>query len=284
LGDWRYRISDDGGRSWPNPPRSVVDLDAQPQDADHSACAGSYNTTAVSADGNRLHVAFIWKVEEPVFNRRYNCFLGDHTQRYNLYYLVVDLLSGSAFDIHGRKVALPLRKRIADDQCIVWDTDERVAAVGPSIGLDDEDRPHLLLPVSDKTPHAGSFYHVSFAKGTWRKTPITETLHPFNSGHLEMDDRGVLQSYLIVGSGKQIVEEGMDEYGWGLRVEQWESRDDGASWMLRRDISPVDGQRYQSIQFVSEDMKSTMQDLVMFYGWSDTDGPGTAYLWDGRQR
>ncbi len=283
LGRWQYRISDDGGRSWPQPPRTVVDLDAQPQDAPHAACAGSYNTTAVSADGKRLHVAFFCKVEEPVFNRRYDRFLDDHTQRYNLYNLVIDLASGSALNIHGRVLELPLRKKSADDQCLVWDTDERVAAVGPSIVLDGEDRPHFLLPVSDKTPHESRFHHVSFDHGTWQKTPITETLHPFNAGYLEIDDQGVLKAYLIAGSGHEIVEEGMDEYGWGQRVEQWESRDGGNHWILRRNLSPVDHQRYQSIQFVSRDMRTAVRDLILFYGWSDRNGPGTAYLWDGRR-
>lgn len=283
LGRWQYRISDDGGRTWPRPPRTVVDLDAQPQDAEHAAYAGSYNTTAVSADGQRLHVAFIWKVEEPVFNRRYNRVLGDHTQRYNLYYLWVDLPSGRAFTIQGREIELPVRKKIADEQCIVWDTDERVAAVGPSIALDEKDRPHFLLPVSDKTPHAGRFYHVCYENGTWRKTPITETLHPFNTGQLRID-QGVLSAFLIAGGGHTIIEEGMDTYGWGQRVEQWESRDRGRNWILRHNLTPTAGQKYQSIQFVSKRMKSTMRDVVLFYGWSDRNGPGTAYLWDARQK
>ena len=211
-------MSGDGGRSWNEPPRPIVDLNAEPQDGEHAAYAGSYNTTAVSADGRRLHVAFIWKVEDPVFNRRYKRVLDDHTQRYNLYYLWVDLPSGQAFNIQGREVKLPIRKKIADDLCLVWDTDERVAAVGPSIALDVKDHLHFLLPVSDKTPHTGRFYFVCFENGVWRKTPITETLHPFNASHLEMN-HGVLRAYLITGGGETIVEKGMDEYGWGQRVE-----------------------------------------------------------------
>ena len=281
LGWWQYRVSGDGGRSWNEPPRPVVDLNAEPQDGEHAPYAGSYNTTAVSADGKRLHVAFIWKVEDPVFNRRYNRVLDDHTQRYNLYYLAVDLPSGKAFNIQGREVKLPIRKKTADKQCLVWDTDERVAAVGPSIALDTKDRPHFLLPVSDKTPHAGRFHFVCFENGAWRKTPITETLHPFNASHLEMNN-GVLRAFLIAGGGETIVEKGMDEYGWGRRVEQWESRDRGKSWALRRNLTPAASRKFQSIQFISKGMKSAMRDVVLFYGWNDRDGTGTAYLWDAR--
>jgi hypothetical protein len=51
----------------------------------------------------------------------------------------------------------------------------------------------------------------------------------------------------------------------------------------RGDLSPTEHQRHQSIQFISQDMKAAAEDLVLFYGWSDTNGPGTAYLWDGRR-
>lgn len=283
LGHWQYRVSNDGGRNWNTPPQPVVDLNAAPQEGKHAAHAGSYNTTAVSTDGKRLHVAFIWKVEDPVFNRRYNRILGDHEQRYNLYYLWIDLESGQAFNVQGDEINLPIRKKVADEQCLVWDTQERVAAVGPSIALDAKDRPHLLLPVSDKTPHTGSFHLVCYENGAWRKTPITETLHPFNASHLEIEN-GVLRAFMITGSGESIIEKEMDEYGWGRRVEQWESRDRGRNWTLRQNLTPASSQKFQSIQFISKDMKSAMRDVVLFYGWNGHDKPGTTYLWDARQR
>ena len=283
LGHWQYRVSDDGGRIWNEPPRPIVDLNADPQDGEHAPYAGSYNTTVVSTDGRRLHVAFIWKVEDPVFNHRYKRVLGDHTQRYNLYYLWVDLPSGKAFNVQGREVELPVRKKTADEHCLVWDTDERVAAVGPSIALDAKDRPHFLLPVSDKTPLIGRFHFVCFEKGSWRKTPITETMHPFNASHLEVD-HGVLRAFLIAGGCDTIVEKGMDEYGFGQRIEQWESRDRGESWVLHRDLTPSVSQKFQNIQFVSDGMKSVMKDVVLFYGWSDPAGQGTAFLWDARSQ
>ncbi len=76
----------------------------------------------------------------------------------------------------------------------------------------------------------------------------------------------------------------MDEYGWGRRVEQWESRDRGKSWVLSRNLTPAASQKFQSIKFISNGMKSAMRDVVLFYGWNDRDGPGTAYLWDARKQ
>jgi len=283
LGSWTYRVSADGGRTWTGPERPVVDLNSEPQDglmADH---AGSYETTRVSADGRTLHVGFIWKVEKPVPNTRYHRVLGDHTRRYNLYYLKVDLASGRAFNYDGRKLATPVNKSTADRECLVWDTRERVAAVGPSICLDEDDQPYLLLPVSEETPYRCRFYFVRRRGGQWVKTPITGTSHPFNSCYLDRTNDGRFRAFLVTGPGEAVPEEGMDEYGWGDRVGEWISDASGENWKLRRDLTPIEGWKYQNIQFVSRDMRGAIPDMLLFYGWKDTHGPGTAFLWDNRK-
>lgn len=288
LGFWQYHISNDGGNSWQGGGHPVVNLGADPQDGAHAAYSGSYNTTAVSADGKRLHVAFIWKVEDPLYNSRYGKILGDHTQRYNLYYLYVDLPTGKGYNIDGVEVELPLRKKIADEQCLVWDTDERSAAVGPSICLDENDKPQFLLPVSEETPLDSAFYFVKREeKDGWRKTRITKTLHPFNASCLQKNEKGDYIAYMITGSGESLVESDglpteMDAYGYGQRVERWISSDDGKSWQLDEDLTPVPGLRYQNVQFVSDNMKREFDDLFLFYGWKDTNSPGVGYLWDAR--
>ncbi len=284
LGHWRYQISPNGGRTWEEPPRAVVNMNGEPQDGIDASHAGSYHTTAISADGKRLHVAFIWKVEDPLYNKRYGQILNDHLQRYNLYYLSVDLPSGKGRNIAGREVGLPLRKWDADEHCLVWNTDERPASVGPSIALDKYDQPHFLLPVSKEDPYTSAFYFVSHVDGGWRKIPIADTLHPFNSSYLEVGDDGVFHASMVTGSGEVMNGEGMDEYGFGHRVERWISQDGGARWELERDLSPQPGLRYQGIQFISADMTSQMRDMLLFYGWERANTPGRAFLWDGRKR
>jgi len=74
----------------------------------------------------------------------------------------------------------------------------------------------------------------------------------------------------------------MDEYGWGERVEEWVSSDRGAKWTRRRDLTPVPGLHYQNVQPVFNKDGRTIPDLLLFYGWKEQDGEGTAYLWDGR--
>ena len=282
LGAWQYRLSSKDGRTWEGPPRTTVDLNAEPQNGEHASHAGSYNTTAVSEDGQRLHIAFVWKVENPVFNKRYGQLLNDHTQRYNLYYLFVDLPTGQAFNIYGEALNLPLRKKAADEKCLVWDTDERVAAVGPSIGLDEHGLPHFTLPVSDNTPLDSHFYYVARKAGKWFRSRITETSHPFNASHFEQTSDSGFRTFLIAGKEETVIEKGMDEYGWGQRIEEWTTSDAGATWQLTRDLTPLKGHRYQNVQPVLNQRGQIVKDLVLFYGWKEPDSPGTAFLWDAR--
>ena len=280
LGYWSYRVSADGGKTWNAPRRPPINLNLEPHDGYLAEHAGSYHTTRVSKDGRTLHVAFIWKVEEPVFNSRYKQQLHDHTQRYNLYYLKVDLGSGKAHDYDGNELETPVRKRVADRQCLVWDTDERVAAVGPSIYLDENDDPYFLLPVSDETPYRSRFYFVKRGKDRWLKTPITRTSHPFNSCHLERSADGRFEAFLVTGEEESNSEDDMDSNGWGTRIEKWVSDRNGENWKLVRDISPRPGYKYQNIQFVSRDLRQRVKGLLLFYGWQKTFGSGTAFLWE----
>ncbi len=283
LGEWRYRVSPDGGRTWNAPSRTVVDLNAEPQDGRFASHAGSYDTTRVSADGKTLHVAFVWKVEEPIRNTRYGTTLYDHVRRHNLYYVKVDLPTGKAFNYAGEEVRLPVNKAAADRQCLVWDTDERTAAVGPSIFLDEGDRPFLLLPVSDETPYEGSFYLVRPEGGSWRKTPITRTSHPFNASYVDRLADGRFWAVLITGGGRgDSTQDNMDQYGWGDAVEIWISDSRGENWKRVRDLTPSHGYKYQNIQFVSRDLETPVSGLVLFYGWKDSSASGAGYIWDGR--
>ena len=278
LGYWTYRVSGDGGKTWEAPATPPIDMNLEPQDGYLAEHAGSYHTTRVSRDGRTLHVAFIWKIEEPVFNSRYKDLLHDHTQRYNLYYLKVDLPSGKAYNYEGNQLETPVRKLVADQQCLVWDTDQRVAAVGPSIYLDDNDDPYFLLPVSDETPYRSRFYFVKRGKDRWLKTPIARTSHPFNSCHLDRAADGRFRAFLVTGEGESNSEDDMDRYGWGSKVEEWVSDASGENWKLARDLTPKPGYKYQNIQFVSRDLRDRVKGLLLFYGWQKTFGAGTAFL------
>lgn len=282
LGSWNYLISRDDGRSWFGVSSPVVDLNREPHSGFLAGHAGSYHTTRISHDGRRLHVAFVWKVEEPVPNTRYREFLGDHTQRYNLYYLHVDLASGRIYNRQGKELGRPVDKLEADRDCLVWDTEERVVAVPPSIHLDEKDQPYFLLPVSEETPFRCWYYFVGYQKGEWRKTAITRTPHPFNACHLTRDHNGTFGAFLVTGDHESIPASNMDQYGWGERVELWTSADSGENWSLSNDLTPIPGLKYQNVQFVLDRDGKPVPDMILFYGWKHADKPGTGFLWINR--
>ncbi len=285
LGSWKYRISGDGGESWSGPAQALIDMNAYPQDGFMAAHAGSYNTSRVSRDGKTLHVAFIWKMEEEHPNARYGKVLHDHRRRHNLYYLKVDLPTGRVFNIEGEELRAPVNKGLADRRCLVWDTQERVAAVGPSIYLDEGDNPYFTLPVSEETAYKGRFYFVRYdgQAGRWLRTPIAAAPHPFNSSHLDRGGDGVFRAFLITGEGESIAAgDTRSVYGWGGSVEEWLSSDGGATWRRGRDLTPARGRRYQNMQFVAAAGGGIARGRLLFYGWQGDDGEGAAYLWDGR--
>jgi hypothetical protein len=288
LGSWTYRISGDSGKSWEGPARAPVDLDLEPQDgiiADH---AGSYHTVKLSADGKRLHAAFIFSQtdylehEVPPINPRYNVKLGANS-RYNLYYIHVDLLTGKVFNINGKEMETPIRKSVADAECIVWDTDWRVAAYGASIYLDEKEEPYFLLPVSDETPYKGWFYFIKRQNKKWIRSRITRTGHPFNAGHLERNKDGTFRAYMITGDGESYSEEETDRYGWGDAVQIWTSDEQEQNWELTKDITPIKGWKYQNIRPVTRSSRGAISDMITFYGWPETGADGTAFLWDNRK-
>jgi len=282
LGSWTYRASSDNGKTWTGSDKAVVDLNIEPNRGYLASHAGSYQTTRISRDGRRLHVAFTWKVEEPVPNRRYHDTLGDHIQRYNLYYLYVDLVSGQAYNCQGRKLDRPIDKWTADHDCLVWDTEERVAAVPPSIFLDENDKPYFVLPVSAETPFKCWYYCVRYQQNQWRRTAIARTPHPFNACQLTQDPAGDLLAYLVTGDGESVPRPGMDLYGWGDKVELWRSNDDGASWKLEKNLTPASGLRYQNVQFVWSRTEGPLPHRILFYAWKSGNGPGTGFLWMNR--
>lgn len=289
LSEWTYRISADNGETWDSPSQPTVDLDGEPQDCPSADHAGSYHCTRVGKDGKALHVAFIWArqnydpSEKPPINPLYGEI--PRFRRYNLYYIRIDLPTGKVFNFADKELSIPIRKSVADADCLVWDTGGRISPMGPSIYLDEEDRPYFLLSISAETPNRCKFHFVRNENGTWKKTPIARTSHPFNAGHLERASDGTFQAYMIVGDGENesdISKQDPGRYGWGDRVELWSSDANGENWMLTKDLTPVPGHRWQNVKCVSRGNTESIPEIVLFYGWQDNEGTGIAYLWDNR--
>ncbi len=281
LGFWTYRVTGDGGRSWSAPPSAVIDMDAPPQGAPLASHAGSYQTTRVGDDGLTLHIAFIWKVEEPIGSDRYGGVLHDYTRRHNLYYVRTDLETGEVFNVEGKRLPRPVNFAVAQRECLVWDTEGASASVGPAIALDEDGSPSFLLPVSDATPYRSTFYFVHRRDGEWIRTPLAKTGHPFNSTHLESRADGSYRALLIAGDGEANEKGEMNRYGWGDRVEEWQSDTDGRTWRRTRDLTPQPGLRYQSVKSVRGQDGEPRTDLFLYYAWKGEEA-GRAFLVDER--
>ena len=120
-------------------------------------------------------------------------------------------------------------------------------------------------------------------RGPLHKTATARTSHSFNACYLDRSDDGLFKAYLITGEGQSISEEEMDRYVWGDRVEMWISDDNGENWKLSKDITPVKGYKYQNIKSVSHSGGGVTRDIILFYGWQDSNTDGIAFLWDGRK-
>ena len=282
LGYWTFRVSADGGKSWQAPETPVIDMDAPPRESPLASHAGSYQTTRVSADGRTLHIAFIWKVEDPLPSERYGGVLHDYTRRHNLYYVRLDLESGKVFNAFGKELPRPVNFATAQRDCLVWDTQGGSASVGPSIALGARDEPYFLMPVSGSTPYKSTFYFVRLANGRWQTTALTATGHPFNSMSLVRRPDGSFRAFLIAGDRESNEESEMNRYGWGDRVEEWASDTSGETWRRVRDLTPREGMRYQSVKRVHGPANGYVDGLLLFYAWEGY-GKGQAFLIDERR-
>ena len=297
LGSWTYRLSPDGEQGWHGPEQDVVDMSlaADPAVSCLDFHAGSYHGIRISKDGKTLHDAFIGTQQdfrhtdcEAPANKHYG-ELGDD-RRYNLYYVKVDLRTGQVYNYAGKELTAPVSRGVANTDALIYDTDERIFAVVPSIHLDENDQPYFLGEVSDETPFRGWFTFVYYEDGEWKKTKVARTSHYFNAAMLDRNRDGDFRALLIVGDGEAKKDNrhedirNLNRYGWGDRVEEWISKDGGATWKLSRDITPVEGYRYQNIKRVSTGIGESSNEIFLFYGWQPDAKPGeaVAFLWDDR--
>jgi hypothetical protein len=283
---WTYRITDDNGKTWTGPSRDVTDMDINGRTE-----WSSYQTTLPSRDGRFLHVAFITyddnKSDDPTrfYNPRYDQEV-ENEWKYNLYYVKIDLQAHDVTNFDGESMKTPIDIDQADAKCRIWDTKWRGAGVPPTILLDENGDPAFLHVLSEETLEDHQYYYVRRADGKWKQTPIAPSNHQWNSCHLARDDDGTLRAFLIVGVGYLDTGGYMDRYGGGA-VEEWVSADKGNTWKEQRDLAPEEsrypGWKHNNIQPVTRPDGSFVDGLILFYGWQDSNGDGTAFLLDDRE-
>jgi hypothetical protein len=281
---WSYRISDDNGRSWYAPPDDVTNLDLI-----NFPEWSSYQAKIKSRDGKYLHVVFTdyddVKSNDPnrLYNPRYEQVVGNDW-KYNLSYLRINLETHEVSNFEGDVLETPVDYEIARTKCQIWDTVWRGAGVPPALSLDDNDNPEALHVLSEDDIETHGYYYVRFVDGGWRKTHITGSNHQWNSGYLKRENDGRLHAYVITGEGYLHQKGILDSHGGG-RIEHWVSHDKGNTWSRHRDITPDSGQypgwRFNNVQPVLRPDGTTVDGMLLFYGWPDPVTPeAVAFLLD----
>ena len=276
---WTYRISDDNGRTWIGPDNDVTDLDSKGR-LDWS----SYQTKLPSKDGRYLHVVYTdyddnknSPDDRRFYNPRYDR-LASNEWKYNLSYLKIDLTTHVVRNAAGDVVRTPIDIDYSKEQCEIWDTQWRGAGVPPAVAVDENGNPEFLHVLSEDSLSEHRYYYVRRVDGEWKQTPITHSNHQWNSCYLARGSDSSLHAYVVVG--ERYLEGGyMDRHGGG-RIEEWISRDRGNSWRKRRDVSPSSGQyagwRFNNVQPVVHPDGSSVDGMLLYYGWKDENTPDAA--------
>ncbi|MDA8562908.1 BNR repeat-containing protein [Mariniblastus sp.] len=285
---WTYRISEDNGKTWIGPDHDVTDLDSKGR-LDWS----SYQNILPSKNGKFLHVVFTdyddnKNSPDPkrFFNPRYD-ELANNGWKYNLSYVKINLQNHEVSNAEGTVLNTPIDIDYSKEHCEIWDTQWRGAGVPPSIALDENGNPSFLHVLSENSLTEHQYYYVRQVGNDWKKTPITHSNHQWNSCCLSSGKDGQLHAFVVVGKG--YLEGGyMDRHGGG-RIEQWVSSDKGNTWTKRREVSPSSpdyrGWRFNNPQPVVRPDGSTVDGLLLFYGWQDQNAPAAiAFLLDELER
>lgn len=276
ISSWTYRISDDSGKTWVGPEKDVTDLDSEGRFE-----WSSYQCKLPGKDGRFLHVVFIAyydnRKNDPkrYYNSRYKKAVSNEW-KYNLYYIKIDLQTHEVTNFNGETMNTPIDIDQADAKCRIWDTEWRGAGIPPDIVIDENGDPAFLHVLSEETTENHNYYFVHRANGKWKKTPIAPSNHQWNSCHLTRDKTGILHAYLIVGNEYFDSDGYMDKHGGG-NIEEWVSSDNGDTWEKMRELTPdqtlYPGWKYNNIQPVTKPDGSTVDGMLLFYGWKDKNAP-----------
>jgi hypothetical protein len=273
---WTYRISEDNGRTWAGPENDVTDLDSKGK-LDWS----SYQNKFLSKDGKHLHVVYTdyddnknSPTPQRFHNPRYDQLVSNEW-KYNLSYVKIELATHVFRNANGDALSTPIDIDYSKANCQIWDTKWRGAGIPPTVSLDEEGQPTFLHVLSDDDITSHRYYYVRREKGEWVHTAICESNHQWNSGHLSTDKNGAIHAYVIVGEG--YLEGGYMERHGGGRIEEWVSKDKGNNWKKRRDLTPDQepyaGWRFNNIQPVVRPDGTTVEGMLLFYGWKDKEAP-----------
>jgi hypothetical protein len=281
MGYWAYRVSPDGGWTWGDELK-ITDFDRDPI-TQWDCWAGSYHSVIADPNRRALHIGFVFLDEQRRLNPRYNRrFRSKRTiNRYHLYYLRLDLDTGTLTTYEGDEVEPPLN-RAAAEAAKIWDTGWRLT-MQPSIALDDRGEPCFLLPASGETPWNCTFWFVHRRGDEWRQVAVASTTGTWSGCLLDRDQGGVLLAHVISGGpyGETL------PYGGGALLT-YGARDDGASWVPMQGLESERQLLCNNPRHVEDAAGNVVPGYLLFFGWSGPGGidlgsssgyQGRAFLW-----
>jgi hypothetical protein len=241
--------------------------------------AGSYHSVALSDDGTSLHIAFVRWDERNQVHPLYGRPVG-LMNRYDLYYVRLDLSTEQLYNINGEQIERPLNRRMALNKCLVWDTGHYLTNM-PSILIDARGYPQFLVPVSGEELDQCGFWFIRWEANTWRRYGVTETTNIWNESHLEYKRDGSITAFLIASAPHP----GNLPYGGGV-LQEWHSTDHGERWRRIGEIAPAQGWLFNNPKPVEDTSGTRLPRTLQFFGWEGPDGitpespfRGRAYLW-----
>lgn len=266
MGYWVYRVSDDG-QKW-SPAKTVVDYDRDPA-LNTDTWAATYHSVAPDADGTGLHVTFIRFNEREGVRKTPNPLYGRHVaraQRYDCYYLHLDVGTGVVTNIDGRKMDVPVN-RAGGEACKVFDSGQRLTNQ-PAVVDDGTGRPLMLLPLmGEESPWAGDLHAIRRDGREWAWTRLTDINTTWDGSWLTREAGG-LTALVTTGDadGSKL------DYGGGSRIERWRSEDDGVTWKRSGTLTEEPGALFNNPRPVARSDGGDLAGYVTLFGWP---GPGS---------
>jgi len=267
MGYWTYSVSDDGSDGW-RTGAPLVDFDAAPQHP-RDTWAGSYHVVRPGRDGDTLHVAFCYWDESQTYNRLYQHNLG-FSNRYDLYYLKVNVETGTVRNFEGKQLTTPINRSSAES-CRILDSGYHITNT-PAMHIDASDTPSFLVPVSASDPWDCSFRYLHHDDDIWQSSTVTGTNSTWSGSYLSESPDGRLRAFLIAGAD----DDWHRVYGGG-NLELWESSDRGAQWMLVSRLSPRDNLLFNNPRPVVSIGQQSAATQFVCYGW---EGPRS--IWENQ--
>ncbi|MCX7017088.1 MAG: BNR-4 repeat-containing protein [Candidatus Sumerlaeota bacterium] len=264
MGYWTYQTSQDGGATWSAPAGPIEDFDQAPT-IGSDVWAGAYHSIQPGRDGRTLHIGFVYWDESRARNPLYGGMRGSIC-RYHLYYLRLDTLTGKLTNADGQEMTPPVNREQAE-RCKAWDTGHRLTNM-PSIHIERDESPAMILPVSEESPWRCRFHCVRRQNGQWERAPVVETNHTWAGSCVTRDPQGTLRAFLVVGA----VDGETLSYGGG-EIEEWRMNGEGPDWAFVRRIVPEPDCLYNNPRFVETTEGGILPNDLIFYGW-----PGQASI------